>query len=73
MVAQEQRSEGASAKAWFRDRIQELSEERAEEVLAIWEAPPDAELPTRYADREAIPKWVFALRDVLVEQRSQES
>jgi hypothetical protein len=71
VVEEVKRSEGESAKAWFRGRIEELSEERAEEVLAIWEAPADAELPAHYADGESIPKWVFVLRDVLIEQRSQ--
>lgn len=73
VVAQEERSEGASAKAWSHDRIDELSEERAGEVLEIWEAPAGVELPTRYADGEPIPDWVFALRDVFVRRRSQEN
>jgi hypothetical protein len=73
VVAQDERSEGRSAKAWFHARIDELSEERAGEVLEIWEAPAEAELPTRYADGEEIPDWVLALREAFLRNRSQGS
>lgn len=61
----EEMSEGAKAKAWLHERIEELSDQRVDEVWEIWHAPQDSEPPTHYSDGEPIPEWVFAVREVI--------
>jgi hypothetical protein len=63
-------SEGAKAKAWLCERVEELSERRAGEVSKIWHAPAEGELPTHYSDGEPIPEWVFAVREVMLGRES---
>lgn len=63
-------SEGAKAKAWLHERIEELSDQRVDEVWEIWQMPQDAEPPAHYTDGEPVPEWVFAIRDVVLRQGS---
>ena len=63
-------SERAKVKAWLCERVEELSERRAEEVSKIWHAPAEKELPTRFSDGEPIPAWVFAVREVMLGRES---
>lgn len=63
-------SEGAKAKAWLHERIDELSDQRVDEVWEIWHTPQDSEPPTNYADGESIPEWVFAVREVMLGRES---
>ena len=63
-------SKGAKVKAWLRERIEELSDQRVDEVWEIWQTPRGAEPPTHYADGEPIPDWVFAVREVILRRES---
>jgi len=67
-VADQGLSEGAKAKRWFHERIEELSDRHIDEVWEVWGAPRDSELPSHYADGEPIPEWVFALREAFLRQ-----
>ncbi len=58
-------SEGAKAKAWLHERIEELSDQRADEVWEICQTPQGSEPHTHYADGEPVPEWVFAVREVI--------
>jgi hypothetical protein len=69
-VTGEEMSEGAKAKAWLCERVEELSELHAGEISKIWHAPAEEELPTHYSDRKPIPEWVFAVREVMLERES---
>lgn len=62
----EEMSKGTKAKAWLHERIEELSDQRVDEVWEIWQTPQGSEPPTHYADGEPVPEWVFAVREVLL-------
>ena len=51
-------SEGTKAKAWLHERIDELSDQRIDEVWEIWHAPQESEPTAHYADGEPILEWV---------------
>jgi hypothetical protein len=64
----ESMSAGAEAKAWFRQRVEELPDCHVDAVWEIWHREDEDDLPTHFEDGEPVPRWVFALRRVIVER-----